>query len=396
MLTESYSQSLLHSMWKMIILILLIHFIILFLSSFFFAGAISLSYYYNLFSGKQYDTKTVLYNVLALFKVYLPIISGLLKVGFITSIYCILKDITLHKLSYNLCIKNIIKQFIVISIVMILFIMYMDYGYESSWFSLINQRKTPVIVAHRAGGIFAPENSLKALESTKKSGISAAVEIDVQLTKDGETILLHDDTFTRVIGINYKPEELTLHEIQGHKTKDIFGQFTGEPIPTLEDFIENSENIKLMIELKGPKNRRIALLDSILNIVQKHSFESNAIIASMSVDDLKYLKIKNPNIETCFISAIFYSNDFSSDYIDIYSIEATFASSSMIKLANNEGKKIYYWTINQLNSVKRILSFDPDGIITDNIYIVDYLINSELEIVPFQNSILNYYIKKRE
>ena len=189
---------------------------------------------------------------------------------------------------------------------------------------------------------------------------------------------------------------MALHEIQGHKTKDIFGQFTGEPIPTLEDFIENSENIKLMIELKGPKNRRIALLDSILNIVQKHSFESNAIIASMSVDDLKYLKIKNPNIETCFISAIFYSNDFSSDYIDIYSIEATFASSSMIKLANNEGKKIYYWTINQLNSVKRILSFDPDGIITDNIYIVDYLINSELEIVPFQNSILNYYIKKRE
>ena len=68
-------------------------------------------------------------------------------------------------------------------------------------------------VAHRAGGLVAPENSLKALNLTYKSGIAQMIEVDVQLTKDNKVILLHDSTFERTLGINKRPEDMCYEDI---------------------------------------------------------------------------------------------------------------------------------------------------------------------------------------
>ena len=61
----------------------------------------------------------------------------------------------------------------------------------------------PKIVAHRSGALFAPENTMAALDHAIAMNIDM-VEIDVQQLKDGELILLHDDSFNRTTGENKK------------------------------------------------------------------------------------------------------------------------------------------------------------------------------------------------
>ena len=364
---------------------------ILIINSISFFVIMSLSYYLNFIFENKAPAESILLNTKASFELYLPVIMRVIQYSFIVGIYCVFKNIKVQKIKNSRSVKNIIKAIVLVPIICLMFGMYIDYNIGFP----MNENRTPIIAAHRAGGgIMSPENSLKALKNTVSSGIAKVVEIDVQLTKDNRVVLLHDDDLKRVIGIDLKPEELTLEEIQSYKTKDGFGNFTEEPIPTLDDFIKNSKDIKLMIEIKGPENRRIMLINKVLELIEQNKFENNTIIASMRKEDLKYVKKYNPNLQTCFITAVFYSNYFSLDYIDIYSVEATFASMRLRRLAHLEGKQIYYWTINQSFNIKRILDYKPDGIITDNVYLVQFVISSRLETVPFQNDIINYFINK--
>ncbi|HVY04405.1 MAG TPA: glycerophosphodiester phosphodiesterase [Burkholderiales bacterium] len=89
----------------------------------------------------------------------------------------------------------------------------------------------PRIVAHRGGGLLAPENTLAAIRVARNMGFMA-VEFDVKLTADGVPVLMHDDTLERttngkgtVAGIDY--ERLTGLDAGGW----FANEFTGEPVP---------------------------------------------------------------------------------------------------------------------------------------------------------------------
>ena len=70
-------------------------------------------------------------------------------------------------------------------------------------------------------------------------------EIDIQRTSDGSCIVLHDNTFSRVAGVDKKPSEMTLEEVKQLRVD-------GEPVPTLEDMLDASHGrLTLYVELKG-------------------------------------------------------------------------------------------------------------------------------------------------
>ena len=71
---------------------------------------------------------------------------------------------------------------------------------------------TPLIVAHRGASYDAPENTLAAIHAAWAQGADL-VEIDVRLTRDGEVILLHDETLARTAGHPATPQALDLAAI---------------------------------------------------------------------------------------------------------------------------------------------------------------------------------------
>ena len=102
---------------------------------------------------------------------------------------------------------------IVAAIVLVLLICLTTVSVSCFYNELFPGKVTTGFVAHRAGGSEAPENTAAGLDVAYKMGASGG-EIDIQRTSDGSYIVLHDNTFSRVAGVDKKPSEMTLEEVK--------------------------------------------------------------------------------------------------------------------------------------------------------------------------------------
>ena len=107
--------------------------------------------------------------------------------------------------------------------------------------------KTVLVVAHRGDWRYAPENSLAAIENAIEMGCDV-VEIDVQKTKDGHLILMHDNTLNRTTTGSGKVSDRTLEEIRKLRLKNGLGIRTRHTVPTLEEALLLAKG-KIMINL---------------------------------------------------------------------------------------------------------------------------------------------------
>lgn len=127
--------------------------------------------------------------------------------------------------------------------------------FQSSFEQIYSDYKDPngrvLTVAHRGNWKQAPENSLKAIQFSMNSGIDM-IEIDVQMTKDGKLVLIHDDTVDRMTNGSGKITDLTFEEVRALRLKQGEGgensPLTSEVIPTLEEVLLLIKN-KVMVNL---------------------------------------------------------------------------------------------------------------------------------------------------
>ena len=98
-----------------------------------------------------------------------------------------------------------------------------------------------LVVAHRGDWHNFPENSLEAVLSAVKMGVDI-VEIDLQMTKDGHLVLMHDKTVDRVTAAKGEVRSFTLDSLRKLGLKNGIGSVTRFKIPTLEE---------VMVAVKG-------------------------------------------------------------------------------------------------------------------------------------------------
>ena len=108
------------------------------------------------------------------------------------------------------------------------------------------------VFAHRGASGYAPENTLEAFQLAIKQGADG-IELDVQLSKDGVPVVIHDETVDRVTGQTGFVKDFTLQEL---KDMVVLGErFTAYPdarIPTLREVLDavRPSGIEVNIELK--------------------------------------------------------------------------------------------------------------------------------------------------
>lgn len=113
---------------------------------------------------------------------------------------------------------------------------------------LLNRDQSSVIVAsHRGDWRNFPENSLAAIDNAIKMGVDI-VELDVQRTKDGVLILMHDPTLDRTTTGKGKISEVTIDSIQKLKLKNGCAIRTIHKVPTLEEALLHAKG-KIMLNL---------------------------------------------------------------------------------------------------------------------------------------------------
>ncbi len=110
---------------------------------------------------------------------------------------------------------------------------------EQSFKSILKQLHNPsgkkvLVTAHRGDWRNAPENSLQAFKTAIEMGVDI-IELDLNKTKDGVLIIMHDETIDRTTDGTGKPSDYTLEDIKKFHLKNGLGRLTSHTIPTLEE-----------------------------------------------------------------------------------------------------------------------------------------------------------------
>lgn len=233
------------------------------------------------------------------------------------------------------------------------------------------------ITAHRGGAWKAPENTISALQYTIDSGADYA-EIDVQETKDGELILLHDDSLKRTAGVKKNVWDMTLKQVEKLDAGASFHKkFRGEKIPEFTEALKFCKGrLDLNIEIKyNGKNKGI--VNKVVRAIKENHFEDHCVVTSMNYQFLKQIKKTAPEIRTGYIMTMTYGGVQGMEAADFFSVKHTYVDEKFVTQAHALGKEVYVWTVNYKGDAKRMLDMGVDNIITDDPIMVRKVQNRE-------------------
>ncbi|WP_414556874.1 glycerophosphodiester phosphodiesterase [Bacillus swezeyi] len=236
------------------------------------------------------------------------------------------------------------------------------------------------VIAHRGASGYAPENTMAAFDRALKMK-SDYIELDVQMSKDGELVIIHDTTVNRTTDIDSQipvpVQDLTLDELRKLDAGSYFGpEFAGERIPTFEEVLDRYKGkIGMLIELKEParypgieekvaaalKERRMDKPKHDKVIIQSFNFESvrkiHELLPSMPTGVLTSLSSDLTNAKLKEFSGY-------ADYVNA-NLKNVAADATLVSRIHALGMKITPWTVRSRAEVAPLLQAGVDGIVTD-------------------------------
>ena len=225
----------------------------------------------------------------------------------------------------------------------------------------------PRVISHRGvsngNGV---QNTVESLEKTAQLKPDL-VEMDVQETKDGQFVMMHDANLRSLAGLNVTPQDLTLEEL---KQIDIFENGYQTKISSFDDYLNraNQLNQKLLIEIKTSKNDSAQMMDHFL---EKYGAKIKVYGHQMQSLDYHVIeKVTQYDKEIPVFFILPYNSVFPRTNASVYTMEySTLDEYFVTKLWNTE-QKLYVWTINGSESFNKSLHLGVDGMITDNLEMV--------------------------
>lgn len=151
------------------------------------------------------------------------------------------------------------------------------------------------VIAHRGASKYAPENTIAAFKLAHKMRADY-FELDCTLSKDGEVIVIHDDTLDRTTSLRGRVMDTHSDEIINSDAGTWFHtDFSGEPVPTLAQTLDMAKGkIGVYIEIKDSDPHDATLLDTILT----KGRVSGTLLPEANVEVMRIIEeSKSPNLE---------------------------------------------------------------------------------------------------
>ena len=278
----------------------------------------------------------------------------------------------------------------------------------------ITEYLSPVVAAHRSGAGLAPQNTMMAFENIIENADSLGVdmlEFDVQVTKDGELVLMHDltyDNITNAVEVfgkkNNYVSSITLEEAKALNMGENFkgdGSYPyrglrGDEIPdnlrvtTCDEVIDYAEansgekEYTYCIEVKSIGISGRKAVDRLYEVITERNLQDRVIWSTFAPDVSGYMKNNYPEISRTAdaIEAVqfyFYQRmgwdlqDVAPSYIALQIPYGENAFDNIINLGTREllnyahknNIAVQYWTINNEEDIKHLTLNGADCIMTD-------------------------------
>lgn len=215
----------------------------------------------------------------------------------------------------------------------------------------------PKIIAHRGASFFSKENTIKSFQRAVEHGADM-VELDIQMTKDNQLIILHDVHIDRISEGTGLVRNFTLDDI---RKINIFGK---EKIPTLDETLEILlGKVGIILDLK-----KVDVVPYILKYLKDEKLKSSCIVSSFRRDAVKSIKHYDRNIKVGLIcwrpsrAKIKFCRKNEIDYIHP---SYHFLSKRLYNKIKKSKLGINVWTVNYKRNLRKILKWNIEGIITD-------------------------------
>lgn len=158
--------------------------------------------------------------------------------------------------------------------------------------------------AHRGFSGNYPENTMLAFKKAVDVGVDG-IELDVQLTKDGIPVIIHDETLDRTTNGQGYVVDFTYDELSKLDASYKFQSHTLiNKIPTLDEYLNYIKDYKVVtnIELKTSINEYLGIEEKVLELIKKYNLEDRIIISSFNHYSILRFKKLAPNIKCGFLT----------------------------------------------------------------------------------------------
>ena len=243
----------------------------------------------------------------------------------------------------------------------------------------------PIVIGHRGAAGTHPENTLASFEAALAQG-AQIIESDLQVSRDGIPILLHDPALDRVTEASGLAADRLFEDLKrldaGYRFEDAEGRFSargaGHQISSLEEAFEAFPAARFNLEIKCNDS---AAIQATLDLVERFERSARTLLAAGEDDIMRELRgalgahAARPAVGACLAEIVEAINSALTgspmpDGVMALQIPSSFggkplATSELIAHAHTYQVDVHVWTVNDLDEIEGLLSRGVDGIITD-------------------------------
>ncbi|WP_181055225.1 glycerophosphoryl diester phosphodiesterase membrane domain-containing protein [Enterococcus mundtii] len=262
--------------------------------------------------------------------------------------------------------------------------------YNMNYLTSASETK-PLTISHRGVSLGnSAQNTIAALEKTSKDYHPDYVEMDIQETKDGQFVVMHDFNLRNLTGVNKAPQDLTLAELEKLTVTENGAK---EPLVSFDTYLNraNELNQKLLIEIKTTRKDSDDLVKNFVKKYEETILTHGHILQSLTYQTVSDLKAENPNF---YVGYILPFNLVGPPVTpaDFLTMEYSTINRNFIDSAHQDGKKVYVWTPNESDDMSRMMFYGVDGIITDDMQALNDTIKDSEGEITYSDKLLNFVL----
>jgi glycerophosphoryl diester phosphodiesterase len=219
----------------------------------------------------------------------------------------------------------------------------------------------PFVISHAACKGHAPENTLLGIRRAIELGADG-IEIDVHASRDGVSVLIHDETVDRTTDGSGAVSQMTLARLRKLDAGD------GQRIPTLAETLDLTRGrVLLVIEVKQAGIER-----RILRVVRDQNALNDCVVHSFNAQVVRRFRALEPRLPAALLTAGLGVADWDQLFAFALSLNAQGVSmlfgkvdAELVRRAHRRKLCFYTWTVNEIDDMRRMRDCDVDAITTD-------------------------------
>jgi len=264
-------------------------------------------------------------------------------------------------------------------------------GVASAWAVVDRTRieREVSVTAHRGCSSRAPENTLAAVRAALEEDVDL-IEIDVQTTRDGEVVVIHDFDLMRVAGVPRKIGQLSLADLAGIDIGSHFDPaFAGERVPTLREVIRTvGERSGLLVEIKDDGSDP-ELARRVVDVLRQEGFDGRLLIMSLELRAVRAVRGLAPEWPVGLIVSQSVGDVLRED-VDFVAVRSALATAGFVARSHSLGKEVHAWTVDDPQVASALADRGVDNLITNVPAVVRSALRARAELEPAERLLLGY------